>query len=273
MNDEAPLSDQLFGRFSELLFRKTGIALKEYKKYLVMNRLSPSVGPGKMFPTFDSFYQALVAETDGTLSQAFINALTTNYSYFFRDQVHFQVMGQYLRERGVDETYLRFWSAAASTGEEAYSMAITLANQGTGLPADRRILATDISTKVLAHAIEGVYGSEAILRCVDPRDQKKYFELVGDEKKFRVRDGLRGNVDFRLLNLQDEFPFRKKMDIIFLRNVMIYFGAKEKAELIEKMYDHLKRGGLLFVGLSESLAGMGHRFVTYKNSIFQKQGT
>ncbi len=270
MSEEAVLSDELFGRFSQLLLSKTGIALKDYKKYLVVSRLAQIVGPGKSFGNFEGFYQALLTETDGVWSQAFINALTTNYSFFFRDPIHFQVMAQYLKERGPDEPYLRFWSAASSTGEEAYSMAITLADHVGFLPADRRILATDISTKVLSQAERGVYGAEAILRHVEPRDLARHFERVDDENRYRVKEPLRAAVDFRQLNLQGDYPFRRKMDIIFLRNVMIYFGPQEKAAVIEKMYDHLKPGGLLFVGLSESLAGIRHRFTTYSSSVFRK---
>ena len=270
MSDDALLSDEMFKRFSQLLHRKTGIALKHYKKYLVISRLAKIVGPTKKFANFEGFYQALLTETDGTWVQAFINALTTNYSYFFRDPVHFGVMSQYLKERGPQEPYLRFWSAASSTGEEAYSMAIVLAKQGDGLPSDRRILATDISTKVLAVAEKGVYPTEAIAQHVEATDQKRYFERLPEDNRFRVKDGLRVNLDFRQLNLQGDYPFRKPMDIIFLRNVMIYFGAKEKAEVIEKMFDHLKPGGLLFIGLSESLAGIRHHFVTYKSSVFRK---
>ena len=272
LNDEARLSDELFGRFTKLLSAKTGIALREYKKYLVISRLATIVGPGKRFDTFEGFYQALCQETDGAWTQTFINALTTNYSFFFRDAIHFLALGQYLRDRGADEPYLRLWSAASSTGEEAYSMAITLTNHGAPLPSDRRILATDISTKVLTHAETGLYASEAVLKNVEPRDQKRYFESVDDGRKFQVRPVLREQVDFRQLNLQSIYPFRKKMDVIFLRNVMIYFGAREKAEVVQKMYDHLKPGGLLIIGLSESLAGIRHRFVSYKSSIFRKEG-
>ena len=272
MNDEGVLTDALFTKFSLLLNSKTGIALKDYKKYLVVSRLGQIVGPGKSFESFEDYYHALLTETDGSWMQTFINALTTNYSFFFRDSVHFQVLEQYLSDRAKDEPYLRFWSAASSTGEEAYSMAITLANHTSFLPADRRILATDISTKVLSQAERGVYGAEAIQRHIPPRDLKAFFEPLDNEKRFRIRDSLRGNVDFRQLNLQGDYPFRRKMDVIFLRNVMIYFGPEEKAEIVAKMYERLKTGGLLIIGLSESLAGVPHRFTGFRNSVFQKRG-
>lgn len=272
MSDEAVLSDDLFRGFSQLLLNRTGIALRDYKKYLVVSRLSQLVGPSKKFVSFGDFYKALLTEQDGTFMQAFINALTTNFSFFFRDPIHFGVMGQYLKERGADEPYLRFWSAASSTGEEAYSMAMTLAKHAGPLPADRRILATDISTKVLGLAERGVYGADAVVQHVESGDRKCSFDAV-DGKRFRVKDGLRTHLDFRQLNLLGEYPFQKPMDIIFLRNVMIYFGTQEKAQVIEKMYTQLKPGGLLFLGLSESLAGIKHRFVSYKCSTFRKPGS
>jgi len=266
------MTDELFVRFSQLLLKKTGITLKDYKKYLVVSRLAQMVGPDKAFATYQEFFDALSQETDGRLLQSFINALTTNYSYFFRDGIHFDVLDQYLRERGGSEPYLRLWSAASSTGEEAFSMAITLANHQGTLPSDRRILATDISTKVLSLAENATYPIEAVVRHVAAHDQKRYFEPCEDRSKVRVKEDLQRLVDFRQLNLQSDYPFKKEIDVIFLRNVMIYFGPQEKAEVIDKMYKHLKPGGLLFIGLSESLAGIPHGFRSYKHSIFMKPG-
>jgi len=270
LSDEATLTDAMFARLATVLFQKTGIALKDYKKYLVVSRLAQQVGDGKPFPDFDEFFRALTTETDGKLMQGFINALTTNYSYFFRDPVHFDILAQYLRERAPEQSYLRLWSAASSTGEEAYTMAMTVARSTALLPTDRRILATDISTKVLGIAEKAVYAAETASRNLDERTRNGFFETLEDGKKLRVREPLRKMVDFRQLNLQGPFPFQKKMDVIFLRNVMIYFGQQEKAQLIEKMHDHLKPGGLLLIGLSESLAGIPHRFRSFKNSTFQK---
>jgi chemotaxis protein methyltransferase CheR len=262
------LSDALFGRLVDLLARKTGIRLKEYKKYLVVSRLARAVGPDKKFGTFDEYYQAL--QTDPHLLQDFINALTTNYSYFYRDSIHFSVLARYLRERAQDQSYLRFWSAASSTGEEAFSIAMTVANHQGFLPQDRKILATDISTRVLGSAIEAVFGQEAVLRNVCAEDQQRFFIHEREERRFRAKPQLRSAVDFRQLNLLDPYPFTRRMDVIFLRNVMIYFGPIEKSAIIAKMYDCLKPGGLLFLGLSESLAGIPHRFESYRNSIHQK---
>ncbi len=261
----------MFSRLAKVLFERTGITLKDYKKYLVVSRLAQQVGNDKPFRTFDEFFHALTTETDGALMQGFINALTTNFSYFFRDAVHFDILAQYLRERAPEQDYLRLWSAASSTGEEAYTMAMTMARSAAALPSNRRILATDISTKVLAIAEKGIYSAEAAMRNLDERTRNGFFETLDDGKKIRVREPLRKLVDFRQLNLQGAFPFQKQMDVVFLRNVMIYFEKNEKADIIEKVHDHLKPGGLLFIGLSESLAGIPHRFRAFKNSTFQKE--
>ncbi len=268
--DEGDLSDALFSRFSDLLLATTGIQLKEHKKYLVVNRLSRIIGPGRAFADYNSYYQALSLSPKGPLMAEFVNALTTNYSYFFRDPVHFQLLESYIRERGRGEDYLRFWSAAASTGEEAFSMAITLLRNRDCLPKDCRILATDISTQVLAKAEEGIYPSARISSNIAPADLQRFFKPTKDPERLQVVAEARALVAFRYLNLLSVYPLSKLMDIIFLRNVLIYFGPEEKTLVLRRMYEHLKPGGFLVVGLSESLVGFNHPFVMCKNSVYRK---
>lgn len=267
---EFQLSDALFARFSDLLYRKTGILLKEYKKYLVVNRLSRIVGPGLAFPDFASLYRALSEDPDGELMSDFVNALTTNYSYFFRDPVHFRFLEQYLRDKAGTQSYLRFWSAASSTGEEAYSIAITLSVHRDLIPADTKILATDISTRVLRQAESGLFPAKAVEDHVDARVAARYFSPLRDRPFYEVDRGLRDLVSFRYLNLLSPFPFNKLFDIIFLRNVLIYFGQDEKREVILRAYDCLKPGGFLVVGLSESLVGIDIPLKMRRNSIYEK---
>jgi chemotaxis protein methyltransferase CheR len=267
---EEGLSDALFLKFSELLFLRTGIALKDYKKYLVVNRLSRMIGPGRDYPDFPAFYSALSSDPDGPLMTEFVNALTTNYSYFFRDPVHFQLLEQYLRDAGRSQEYLRFWSAASSTGEEAYSIAITLLKNAACLGSDCRVLATDISTKVLAKAEEGNYSAVHIAGHVDPEDLRRFFAASEDNSRYRVKDEARELVAFRYLNLLSDYPITRQMDMIFLRNVLIYFGPEEKAFVVRRMEEYLKPGGYLVVGLSESLVGVDHPFTMCRNSIYRK---
>jgi chemotaxis protein methyltransferase CheR len=267
---EGGLSDALFARFADLLFHKTGILLKDYKKYLVVNRLSRIVGPGLAYPNFDELYAALREDPDGELMADFVNALTTNYSYFFRDPAHFRFLEGYLREKAGKQEYLRFWSAASSTGEEAFSIAITLRAHGSLLPEDCKILATDISTRVLRHAERGLYPASALQARVDPDLLSRFFDFRPERSAYEVKPEIRRMVSFRYLNLLSEYPFKKKMDMIFMRNVLIYFGKEEKREAVLRACEHLKPGGFLLVGLSESLVGMELPLKMRKNSVYQK---
>lgn len=267
---EGQLSDELFSRFAELLYRRTGILLREYKKYLVVNRLSRMLGKGQRFASFQELYRALLSDADGSLFAEFVNALTTNYSYFFRDPVHFQLLGQYLREKAGSLDYLRVWSAASSTGEEAYSIAITLLENRALLPADTKILATDISTRVLLKAEEGVFPAAAVAPRVEAGVLKRYFDPLPGQDAFRVKPEPRSMVSFRYLNLLSDYPFKKWMDIIFLRNVLIYFGAEEKREVALRACERLRPGGYLVIGLSESLVGIDTPMRMCRNSIYQK---
>jgi len=267
---EFQLSDALFARFADLLCRKTGILLKDYKKYLVVNRLSRMVGPGLAFPDFGGLYRALVENPDGALMSEFVNALTTNFSYFFRDPVHFRFLEQYLRDKAGTQGYLRFWSAASSSGEEAYSIAITLGAHRSLLPADTKILATDISTKVLMQAESGLFPVKAVQEHVDARLVDRCFALRPEGPRYEIDPRLREMVSFRYLNLLSPFPFKKLFDVVFLRNVLIYFGMDEKREVLRRACDCLKPGGYLVIGLSESLVGIDAPLKTRGNSIYEK---
>lgn len=267
---EIQLSDALFSKIAEFLNRRTGILLKEYKKYLVVSRLSRMVGGGSRFATFQALYEALLSDANGSLVSEFVNALTTNYSFFFRDSVHFQLLEEYLRDRAGKEDYLRIWSAASSSGEEAFSIAITLLENRSLLPSDTKILATDISTKVLNKAELGIYP----VASVDPRVPagafRRFFEILPGGTDCQVKPEVRDMVSFRYLNLLSEYPFKKEMDVIFLRNVLIYFGMDEKREVVRRAYERLKPGGYLVIGLSESLVGVETPLRMCRNSIYQK---
>jgi chemotaxis protein methyltransferase CheR len=267
---EDSLSEALFLRYADLLYRKTGILLKDYKKYLVVNRLSRLVGLGLAFETFQELYRALLEDPDGELMADFVNALTTNYSCFFRDPVHFRFLERYLRDQAGKQEYLRIWSAASSSGEEAYSIAITLHAHRSLLPADTRILATDISTRVLKQAEKGVFSSAHVREHVDPKLVSRYFSFHPEQGAYEVVPEIRELVSFRYLNLLSEYPFQKKMDVVFLRNVLIYFGAEEKREVVARAYECLKPGGSLVVGLSESLLGVDTPLKMRKNSVYEK---
>jgi chemotaxis protein methyltransferase CheR len=267
---ESDISDELFERFAGILAHRTGISLKLHKKYLLVNRLSRWIGRGHEYDSFEAYYKALLQDSSGALMEQFVNALTTNYSFFFRDVVHFEVLGQYAEERAAAADYFRFWSAASSTGEEAFSIAMTLLKCGQRLPADTKILATDISTKVLGQASTGRFPISHVQRSVSPSDFARFFYPDNRSGFYQAKDEVRNLITFRHLNLLQPYPLKKPMDIIFLRNVLIYFGNDEKELVVNKMSDYLKPGGLLLIGLSESLVGIRHPFKMLRNSIYQK---
>lgn len=264
------VSPDAFRRYSGLLYRLTGIHLADHKVSLVESRLASFVGPGKEFGGHRDLVAALEHQPSDDLIARFLNALTTNFSYCFRDPIHFQVLAWYVRERGPASTSLRFWSAACSSGEEPYSMAMTLLSHRDCLPPDTRILATDISTKVLAKATEGVYRRDQVEPHVAP-DLAHRWLVDGEEPgSLQIRDEVKRLITFRIFNLKSPFPFHRPMDIVFLRNVLIYFDADHKQDVISKMERILRPGGLLILGLSESIVGVRHSLKMLNHSIYQK---
>ena len=264
------LSNAVFRRYTDLLYRRTGIHLGTHKRSLLESRLSPYVGREKDFPDHDALIEALENRPSPELMGTFLNALTTNYSYCFRDPIHFQTLGWYVRERGPTSRSLRFWSAASSSGEEAYSMAITLLEQRDCLPSDTKILATDISTKVLAQAQVGEYRADRVVPFAPAGIVHRWFAPSQEPGSLRVVDEVRTLVTFRQFNLQSPFPFSRPMDVVFLRNVLIYFDAVSKQDVVGRIEQILRPGGLLILGLSESLVGVRHSLRMLNHSIYQR---
>lgn len=268
------LSDLTFKKLSDLLFKNSGITLKDHKKYLLIHRLSKYVGPGKQFPDFEVYYKTLEADKSGNLMTDFLNALTTNWTFFFREEVHFDFLREVLQERVKTEPYIRLWSAASSTGEESYSMAITIwralkSLQGT----DIKILATDISQRVLNFAKEGKYHYTKVRGHLQDHELKSYFRFDRENNDFVVLPRVKDLISFRYLNLMEQYPFKKQFDVVFLRNVLIYFDNREKEIVINKIQDFIKPDGYLITGMSESLVGINHPFKIVKNSIYRKKSS
>ncbi len=263
------ISDTTFKNIANFLYEKTGITLKEYKKYLVINRLAKYVGNDKDYKTYEDFYAALLNDKTGELFTLFTNALTTNFSFFFREEDSFKILSNYLTKYHDEQKYIRLWSAASSTGEEAYSMAITVSETLKNINLyDIKILATDISDRVLKIAQMGQYKSDKILNHIPQNYMKKYFKTSGDTCE--VTNDLKKFVTFCKLNLLAHYPFRKMFDVVFLRNVLIYFDEPKKEHIINSIFNYIKPNGLLIVGLSESLVGIKHPFKQLKNSIYYK---
>ncbi len=267
------LSEFLFQKIVSFFYKESGILLKDYKKYLVEYRLSKFVGKDKEFSSYEEFYEALLNDKTGELKKALVQVLTTNYTYFFREDVHFEFVKNYLKDRADTEAYLRIWSAACSTGEEAYSIAISCFEAlGNPYEYDLKILATDISLPVLRVAIDGVYHYSRMSKgTLDDKILRKYFIFDKENKDFIVKPEVKNLVSFRYLNLMDVYPFLRKFDIVFLRNVLIYFDNNEKKYILDKIYDVVKNRCYLILGLSETIVGVNHKFKLLKNSIYLKE--
>ena len=245
----------------KLIYEKSGIALGDNKQELVKTRLGKRLRALKMASYGEYFNFVSASRDDGEL-MLMINAISTNFTSFYREKQHFdfllkQALPEIVKRKNAEHSArLRAWCAAASTGEEPYTLALTLLEFFNGMPAmDAKLLATDISTKVLGQAVKGIYSPEKV-KTVAPALLERYFDKVtlDGERAFQVKDEVKALITFRRLNLMDAaFPFKGPFDFISCRNVMIYFDAPTQAAVVEKLLKLLAPGGYLLIGHSENL--------------------
>ncbi len=268
-----PITKQEYDRIRALLYHESGISLGENKQPLVVSRLSKRLRELKI-DSFAAYYDRVRQDDSGGEFTRMLDLLSTNKTDFFREPKHFD----YLRERILPalepERRIRIWSSACSTGEEPYTIAITLHEHIENSASwDIGILASDISTRVLAHAAAGLYGEER-MTTVSPDIARRHF-LKGRGKSaglVKVKPHLSKIIKFRRLNLMsDTFPIKSPLDLIFCRNAMIYFDRPTQERLIAKFHRYLKPGGHLFIGHSESLQWLQHDFVTVAPTIYRKE--
>lgn len=207
------------------------------------------------------------------LYKELVNRLTTNYTYFFREREHFKILKEIIIPKIITENpnnlKIKIWSAGCSKGNEAYSIAIAL-EEMLALKINYSIYGTDISTKVLNFANKGLYTKED-LKKVKKNRITKYFEKIGEDE-FQVADAIMRKVYFSELNLMLPFnPFFNKFNVIFCRNVMIYFPLDIKLKLINKFYNALQPGGYLIIGKSEILPGIKNKFKLVQQSVYRKE--
>ena len=242
------------------------------KRTLIEGRLSNYV-IGLGFNNYMDYYRYAINGDSEDEMATLINKLTTNHTYFLRENDHFEFYRDTVLP-WVDKTLksrdLRVWSAGCSSGQEPYTLSmITLNYLGAEAPNwDSTILASDISGRALLAAKEGIYSRENLSDV--PKDWLRKYFIALDRDRYSVSETLKKNVAFRTFNLLSPFPFKKPFQAIFCRNVMIYFDLPTKNEVINKFYDALLPGGYLFIGLSESLSGCKHKFKFVKPSIYQK---
>ncbi len=272
------LTSSEFEEFSALIYENAGIYLKPEKKELLNARLSKRLRACQI----GSFSQYLKYVTDPSQKEAefihFLDAVSTNFTSFFREISHFNylvssALPQLLKEAGgAAAPELNIWSSASSSGEEPYTLAMVVDDfLRKNSAAKAKILATDISTKVLQKAVNGVYQMEQIGKV--PADfLKLYFQkgLGRSSGKVRIKSHLRDMVTFKRFNLMHDFPWQGEMNIIFCRNVMIYFDKETQRNLVRKFYNCLRPGGYLFIGHSESIASIKHDFQQVEATTYRK---
>ena len=271
------LTDVQFQKFSSLVYEKTGIYLKPEKKELLNARLGKRLRSTGI-KSFQQYYDYVMNDASGEELVQLIDSVSTNFTSFFRESAHFDILSRtvlpaFLGEGKRKNKELLFWSSACSSGEEPYTMAMVVEDFARVHPGLRyRIMATDISTKVLALARKGVYGEDRIAKVPGPF-LKKYFQKgVGDAAGYvRIKEEIRRMVHFDRFNLMGEFPWRDAIDVIFCRNVMIYFNRETQQGLVNKFHQALAPGGYLFIGHSESITGLRHAFVQVDATAYQKR--
>ncbi|EGT5204793.1 protein-glutamate O-methyltransferase CheR [Cronobacter sakazakii] len=258
MTQRLALSDTHFRRICQLIYQRAGIVLAEHKRDMVYNRLVRRLRTLGL-DDFGRYLSMLEANANSAEWQAFINSLTTNLTAFFREAHHFPVLAEHARKRSGE---YRVWSAAASTGEEPYSIAITLADTLGTAPGRWKVYGTDIDTEVLQKAQSGIYRQEE-LKTLSPQQMQRYFMRgTGPHQGLvRVRNELANQIEFASLNLLDtQYNVPGPFDAIFCRNVMIYFDKETQQEILKRFVPLLKPGGLLFAGHSENFSNLSREF-------------
>ena len=274
---ELVLKDSEFEKFSRYVYNKCGINLHDGKKELVKARLGKILRQ-RDFRSFSQYYDYVLNDKSGHELLLLLDSISTNLTYFFRESQHFdflrtKALPEIMNSKvSLEDNNLRVWSAGCSSGEEAYSLAIAISEILHNREKWQiKILATDLSTKVLATANTGIYEKKKI-DSVPHELRRRYFQKGDNRWKgyFRVKQEVRKKISFERLNFMEEFYFNVPFDVIFCRNVMIYFDNPTKEALIGKFFQNLSNGGYLFAGHAESLTGLKHPFKYIQPSVYQR---
>ena len=265
------MDKKTFEKVCRLIYDKSGINLTEKKEALVRARLAKRVRALGLADEIE-YLEYLTNDKSGTELVELLDVISTNVTHFFREDTHFEVLGKVLKEiesRG--QKRVRIWCAAASSGEEPYSIAITVL-EAMRNHSDTRILATDISTRVLKKCVEGVYNEDSVSKMPDLY-LKRYFDRLkqGEKFEYRIRQAPRDKVKFGRLNLVEiPYPLSGPLDIVFIRNVMIYFDNNVRRKVLAEIYRLMRPGGFLMVGHSESLTGQVSEFKSVMPAVYIK---
>lgn len=261
------LSQAQFSTVSALVHRISGLNLHEGKFGLVRSRLASKVREAGL-KDVDSYLARLRADRSGRELALLVDALTTNKTSFFREPRHFDLLReQVLPALQRPHKPLRIWSAGCSSGEEPYTLAIVLLAE-LGFPTNAKILATDISARMLSRARQGVYQDEALQDV--PLELRQLFFRPTQPHGYSVTEPVRAIVRFAQLNLMAAWPMRGRFDLICCRNVMIYFDKPTQQRIVQRFWNALAPGGWLFTGHSESFAGLNHAFRYIEPAVYRR---
>jgi len=278
MDDILGITDAEFRDAANLVYERFGIHLTDQKRALVAGRLAKRVRSLGL-PNLGAYLAHIRADSSGSELSEFINRITTNHSFFYREKEHFEyllstIVPAIKQRLAADPSYpIRFWSAGCAAGEEPYTLAM-LIREALGpqaAVADWGVLATDVSLSALGEARRGVYPLSR-LRELPPAWRSAYFTRVGDDE-WSVADEIRRSVLFKRLNLMNEdYPFKGRFDVVFCRNVMIYFDGPTRKALVDRIHRYVKDGGWFFVGHSESLPRDTCPFSYVRPATYRKAG-
>lgn len=272
-----PLTEEVFRQLRDFIYEKSGIFIPDNKKYFLENRLGRRVQE-KNLKSYDDYLYILKYGNDKPELTRLFDMVTTNETFFFREPLQFELLtGELLKRvqaenKNLTRKDIKIWSAASSTGEEAYTIAMLLTESPEMKGYTPDIYASDICESVIASAKNAVYGSYAI-RNVPEQYLKKYF--ASTDQQYQLSPAIKKMVKFSKINLFDEKEVKtiRGMDIIFCRNVLIYFDDRAKQKVVSHLYDSLRPGGYLVIGTSESLHSVTRAFrpvVINKVIIYQK---
>jgi len=270
------LTEREFNQIRKLVIEHTGISLSDAKRNLVYSRLSKRLRQMQL-GDFRSYIKLLESPEGSDELANFTNAITTNLTSFFREDHHFEylkgtVIPQLMRENA-DTKKIRIWSAGCSTGEEPYSIAMAVREI---IPEtsdwDIRILATDLDTNVLAHASAGIYTLERLNNVSKSRMKRWFLRGKGENSgSVKVSSVLQSMITFKQLNLMNDWPIKNQFDLLFCRNVVIYFDKPTQRTLFSRYYHHIKDSGHMFLGHSETLYKVSDQFELIGQTIYKKK--
>jgi chemotaxis protein methyltransferase CheR len=265
----APLAPAEFEQIRELAYRTFGLDLKHGKEELVSARLRKLARAGG-HRSFQEYYRSIVGDRTGESLLAMIDALATNHTSFLREPDHFEFLQQQVLPKLMSRDTIEIWTAACSTGEEVWTLAMYL-NEAAG-SRKVRIYASDISNKALAQAQTASYPRE---RCagIPPQWLNRYFKPEKPPStNYTVAPSIRSQAMFRRINLVQPYAWPRSFPVIFCRNVMIYFDRETQEKVVRQMSEYLEPGGYLFVGHAESLTRVDHGLEYVKPAVYRKPG-